>query len=204
MSSIFGPIVTGYDLEVWTLQLCRKWFGTYLSEMERQHGLTAGTFKRPLSYTVAPSFDKFPEDQLPAIVLVSAGLAEQPAKQGDGNMHGRWDLLAGGIVSARRQDEAHAMAQFYCGALRWLLIQRPSLDGHAQGVVWMDEDYTMLEFDETRSLAAGVARFTVEVENVSNAKAGPLTPEEPLDPDTLPWPPWQTVDDVIVEVEHQR
>ena len=36
-SSIFGPIVTGGDVESWVMDLLRKWLSTYIAEVERQH-----------------------------------------------------------------------------------------------------------------------------------------------------------------------
>jgi long-chain acyl-CoA synthetase len=35
--------------------------------------------------------------------------------------------------------------------------------------------------------------YCVEVENVLTQNAGPASPDDPLDPDTDPWPDWATV-----------
>ena len=89
---------------------------------------------------------------------------------------------------------------FYVAALRALLAQKQSLDGVADGTIWLDEDYTVLEKDDERSVAAGAGRFEVEVYDVTSTKAGPKSPDPPLDPDTEPYEPWpdvETVDTVI-------
>lgn len=199
--SIFGRIVSGYDVETWCLDLIRKWLSTYLAEKEDQDGLARGALQRPRAYLIAPSLDKMPEDQLPAIVLVSTGLSERPLKSGEGKYRGRWDMGVCCIVSARTQTESHALASRYIAALRDLFIQRPSLDGHASGVDWQGEQYDQLDFDDVRSIDAGFGQLTVEVEDIATANAGPVTPDEPLDPDTDPWADWPTVQttDVVVE-----
>jgi hypothetical protein len=200
--SIFGAMVSGGDVEGWVLDLCRSWFGTYLGEAERQAGIPAGTLARPRAYVPAQTFDKWPEDQLPALMVLSPGIAELPLKQGDGRYRARWLISVGVLCSARTQAETHALAMSYALALRLLLIQRPSLDGHAAGTVWRSETYNELDYDDQRTLGGGSVEFVVEVEDVATANAGPLTPDEPLDPDTTPWPDWPEVATADVEVEH--
>lgn len=201
-ASIFGPIIAASDVEEWCWALLRKWFGTYLAEVERQHGIAEGTLQRPRAFVTAPSFDKWPEDQLPALMLVSVGLAEEPLKTGNGKVRGRWQIGAACICSARTQAESHRMAGLYGAALYALFEQRPSLDGHARGVVW--QDYTIdddLEFDDLRSLSGALAAFTVEVDGIVTTGAGPLTPGEPLTPETEPWPAWPLAETVEVAVD---
>ena len=201
--SIFGRIVTGADVEEWTVALIRRWIGTYLSEVERQHGLHAGHYARPRSYVVAPTFDQWPEDQLPRLVVVSTGIAERPLMTGAGLYSTRWVIEVGCLVSARSEAEAHRMALDYGAALYTLLDQRPSLDGRAQGIDWQGfaiED--QLDYDDTRSLSAGVASFTVLVEETVDANGGPATPDAPHDPDTDPWADWPRVETTEVVVEN--
>jgi len=202
--SIFGRIVSGHDVEQWCMTTIRKWFGTYLAEKEQQDGLTRGELQRPRGYVIAPSLDKWPEDQLPAVVLVSVGLAERPLKDGGGRYRGRWDMGVACVCSARTQMESHANAQRYMAALRDLFLQKPSLGGMASGVDWQGEQYDQLDYDDLRSIDGGFGQFTVEVENIALAGGGPATPNEPLDPDTLPWPDWpvvQTPDVVVLKVD---
>ena len=199
--SIFGRVVSGAAVENACMALIAKWISTYLAETERQEGIDAGTTQRPRSLVIASSLDKMPEDQLPAIVLISIGLAERPLKDGSGSYRGRWDMGVAAIASARTQQESHQMAQRYIASLRNLVIQRPSLDGFASGADWQGEQYDQLDFDDMRSLDAGFGRFTIEVDNIANANAGPVTPDEPLDPDILPWPDWATVQTYDVHVD---
>ena len=199
--SIFRPIVTGYDVEQVVMGLFKRWFGTYLSEVERQHERPAGYWQRPRSYTRTMSFDKFPEDQLPAIILISSGLAEQPRRGGDGSYNARWLMLFGCLCSARTQQDAHDMAHDYAAAVHTLMVQKPSLDGHADGLTWLYDRTDDLAHSDIRSLASCTAGFSVQVNGVASAYGGPVTPDEPLDPDTLPWPDWPRVKEVDVVVD---
>lgn len=199
--TIFGRIVTGADVEAWSWATLRTWISTYLAEVERQSGLVAGSLQRPRGFVTAPSLDKWPEDQLPALLLISVGMSEPPLKQGDGRFRARWEMGLACVVSARREDESRALAMRYMAALRALFVQRPSLDGNAAGTVWLGEQYDQLEYDDARSLTAGLAQFTVEVEDVVSANAGPLRADKPLDPDVDPWPAWATAKVVGVTVE---
>lgn len=201
--TIFERIVTGADVEGWCIDCLRKWSGTYLAELERQHGVEAGTYQRVRQWVTAPSFDKWPEDQLPAVLLISVGLAEEPLKAGNGAYRARWQMGVACIVSASTQADAHAMAMLYIAAHRAILVQRPSLEGVAQGIVWQDENYDDLPYDDTRSLAAGQAIFTVEVDGVVTTGAGPLVPSDPLQPTTDPYPPWPRVQTSDVDVQPQ-
>lgn len=201
--TIFERIVTGRDVELWIIDTCQKWSSTYLSEVERQHGYVAGTFPRVRSWVTAPSLDNWPEDQLPSIVVVSLGIAELPLKGGDGRHRARWGINIACICSARMEAQAREQSMLYLAAHRALLLQRQSLEGNTDGVQWIDEDYTQLVYDDARTLAAAQAAFTVDVDNVVSSGAGPVTPDDPLDPDTDPWPLPPNVDTYIIDVNRK-
>ena len=196
--SIFGRIVSGSDVEDWCIALLKRWTSTYLSEVERQHGLPTLHYARPRSFVRTISFDQWPEDQLPRILMASAGQATPPKKDADGRYRCWWVMGFGCVCSARYQEEAHEMALDYVAAVRTLFLQRPTLDDHANGVVWLDERYDDLVYDDLRSLSSGQAHFTVEVENVSSAYAGPLAPEEPSDEPWAHWPIVLTHDEQVI------
>ena len=197
--SIFGPIVSGGDVETWTLALLKRWISTYLAETERQHSIPAGQTPRPKGWALAPSFDKWPEDQIPGIIVISTGTSEAPIRDGGGYYRARWRVDVGAACSTRTQDGTRAQARLYASAIRDLLVQRASLDGHTQGTVWLGETYQDLAFDDTRSLASATVQFTIEVDEVALANAGPTLPDAP---DDLPWPDWQDVESADVDVQH--
>lgn len=199
-ASAIGPIITGRDVELAAIAVLRKWASTYLAEAERQTGRTVGSLPRPRSYSTAPDFETWPEDQLPRVLLVAPGLAEAPAAYGAGEFHARFLLGIACIVSARSMDETADLAKLYCATLRTVLVQHQSLDGFAAGVVWLDEDYDDLPSIDDRSLGAGQAIFTVEVAGFARRYNGPPYPsaEVPVPP-TDPIPEDPTATDVSVD-----
>jgi hypothetical protein len=202
-TSIFGPIVSVGDVEGWTLALLKRWISTYLAEVERQHGRSGSDLPRPKGWAIGSSFDKWPEDQVPGVLVSSRGTVDVPRKRGDGSYRARWAIEPGVCCSGRTQAESHELATLYGVALRLLMIQRPSLDGHASGTVWLGEQLDDLGYDDSRSLYAVRNVFAVEVEDVAFAGAGPTLPDAPLEPDdTQPWPPWPEVETVDVDVEN--
>jgi hypothetical protein len=203
VTTIFGRIVSGADVEDWCEQLVRRWISTYLAEKEGQAGLRRGVIPRPRGWTVAPSVDKWPEDQLPAIIFEATGIPAPPRKGGDGRYRARWEMRITTIVSAKTERDSRRVASLYTAALRALFAQRPSLDGHADGIDWLAERYDELAFDEQRSLGHGTVALLVEVDDVTTAGAGPVTPDDPLDPDIESWPDWPIVQTVDVDVERQ-
>jgi hypothetical protein len=199
--SIFGPLVAGGDVEQWVLDLLQTWFSTYLAEVERQHGYGGNDLPRPRGWAVGPTFDKWPEDQLPGVLVASRGVPTPPVKRGSGGYEARWQIEPGVILSARTQTETHALAMLYGLAIRALMIQRPSLDGYAEASTWLGEAYDDLGYDDSRSLYAVRELFAVAVVDVTFTGAGPVTPDVPLSPDdTVPWPDWQPVETVDVDV----
>jgi hypothetical protein len=199
--TIFGPIVSGGDVEDWTFAVLKRWSCTYLAEIERQHGLTPGCLPEPKGWVPAQSFDKWPEDQLPGLIVVSTGTTEAPVKTGEGSYRARWAIRLGVICSGATQAQSRRLAQLYLAAHSLILIQRPSLEGHANGVVWLGEDYTQIAYDDTRSLSSGEALFSIEVDGVRVADAGPITPSDPQATCEEPWEPWSTIHLVEVQVE---
>jgi hypothetical protein len=201
--SIFGPIVSGGDVEDWCFAVLQRWSCTYLAEVERQHGIPAGSLPLPRGWVPAPTFEKWPEDQIPAVVLTCTGTTEPPLKNGDGSYRARWAVRLAVLCSASTQALSRRLAQLYLAAHATILTQRPSLEGHAAGVRWLGEDYTLIDHADSRSLWAGEGQFTVEVDGVRCANAGPVTPSDPQAVCTDPWTPWKTVESVHIDLNDE-
>jgi hypothetical protein len=190
--TIFERIVSGYDVERWVVDVLKRWSATYVAEVERQHGIAAGSLPTIKGWVLAPSFDKWPEDQIPGVLVVSPGLVPPPEKTGYGVYRARWRIDVGVICSARTQQQSHEQAMLYLAAHKAIVVQKPSLEGHANGVAWIDESYDALDFDDTRSLYAATASLIVEVDNVLATLAGPAKTDPPTDP-TEAWADWPRV-----------
>lgn len=204
-TSAVGPIITGRDVELAALSVLKRWSGFYLAEAERQTGRDPGSLPRIRSWTTAPDFEKWPEDQLPAVLLISPGLVEVPRPDGQGLYRAQFSLGIAVIVSSALIDMTAELGKLYCAVHRLCILQHQSLEGFAAGVTWLDENYDDLPSIDDRSLGAGKAIFSVEVHNISRRWNGPPTPpedvSEPPTPDTDPIPPDPTVERVVVTEE---
>lgn len=200
--TIYGRGVSGGDLEQWVVDVLKRWSGTYLAEVERQHGLASCTYPRVRGWSLGVSFDTWPEDQVPGVLVICPGLVPPPVKGGDGIYRARWNVQIGCCCSARTQLESHTMAQHFVEAHRWIILQRPSLEGYALAVDWLDESYDPITYDDSRSLYAGYASFAIEVDDVATTRAGPITPSEPPADECAPWEPWPSVQTHDEDVEN--
>lgn len=199
--SAIGPLVSGRDVELAALTFLKRWSGTYLAEAERQTGRAPRSLPRIRGWQTAPDFEKFPEDQLPCVLLVSPGLAEQPRPDGQGFYRAKFMLGVAAIVSTATMESTAELAKLYCACLRAAILQHQSLEGFAAGIDWIDESYDDLESIDTRSLGAGQAIFAVQVDGIAYRWNGPKTPSDPPAPDTDPLPTDPTVTAVEVETE---
>lgn len=200
-TSAIGKIVTGRDVELAALAVLKRWASTYLAEAEEATGRARGSLPRIRAWTTASEFEKWPEDQLPAVLLISPGLAAPPRADGTGSYRASFALGIAAIVSTARMDETAALAKLYCATFRACLLQHQSLEGFAAGVTWADENYDDLPSIDDRSLGAGQAIFAVEVDGISTRWNGPPYPSEPPSPDTAPIPDDPTATAVHVVTE---
>jgi hypothetical protein len=202
MSDLFGPIVTGHDVEEAVRDHLKEWSVTYLAEMERLTGRDPETLPKVRSWTIEPDepATKWPEDQFPAVVVVSPGLVEQPYVEGDGTVYATWTIGLAALTSARTEQATRELAKVYAAHLRAIMLQRPSIGGFASDTHWLDEDYNILPTDTRRSLAAGYLVFNVTAAQVLNVYGGPTEPPDEPYEDPADWP---TVDTTEVTAEKQ-
>ena len=203
--NVYGRILTGNDLELATIDLLRDRLPEYIAEVERQTGHDPGQRQTPRGYIVASQFSKWPEDQLPVVVVISPGLSGPPRRAGDGRTLARWALSAGVVNSAAHIDKVRENTLDYIAAIRALITQHQSLGGLATAVDWIDENYIPpFPYGRTqaRSLFGAQAIFTVTVDDVVSYGKGPDGPWGPPPPPATPTDPtnWPTVKRAVVTV----
>jgi hypothetical protein len=203
-ASAIGPIVTGAEVEQAALDVLRRWSSTYLAHLEVQHGLEPGALPRLRAWTTAPEFEKWPEDQLPAVLLVSPGISEEPLPDGAGYYRVRFSLGVAVIVSAASLADTARLAKWYGAVMRTILLQHQSLEGFAGGITWVDENYDDVPSEDTRTLGASQSIFAVEVRGFARRWNGPATPfrlpgDDPDGPPSEPPPLGPMPDDPIIE-----
>lgn len=187
-----------------TMAHIRKWLPTYLREAERLEevqadGVTAlevGSLPLPRSWRPAEGrLDKWPAEQLPAIIFGSPGLGDPPRRTGRGDHEGEWVLSATAVVSGNDDVTTRHLVGIYGVALRLLFAKQPLIEGlPVESIKYADEAYDGLPFSRSGSLMAGTVVFELGLSGLVTSGPGPLEPlEDPLD-DPGPWPDVQTYD----------
>jgi hypothetical protein len=197
--SLYGRLIAAVDVaEALRARIAARIDG-YLDEVERQHGLVPGAIARPRALVIGP--ERFPEDQLPAIVIRSPGTADLPLADGQGRYAARFELeLELGVAVGAGAFE---LASLYALALRALVLQQPS-------PLFMGVDWTRERFDEptligARTYYAARVLLEVHVPDITDRHAGP--PDEPgwpepppHDPESPEWPTVATADTDVLKV----
>lgn len=184
MPDMFGPIVSGGDVEDAVLDTLRIWIKTYMHHMEDRQGIDRDTYPGIKSYSTHSTFETIPgDDFLPLIVVVSPGLNSPPVKEGDGKFRATWSVGVVIVVSSNSQEAVRKLVMTYAAAIRTCLIQKRDLGGISRGVVWDDEGYDDIPTEDSRSIMAARLYFSIEADGVAQAFTGPLHPEDSGD-----WP----------------
>lgn len=182
--TVFGPLVTGASVERWAMDTLKLWTPEYLAWIERTTGRVPRSLPVPRSWVHATGADRWAEESLPSVLLVSTGLADPPMREGKGSYRAKYDLGVAVVVSAKDQAQTDELAKLYTTAFRLILLQHPSLGGHAAAVEWVDERYDALPgSDRRRTLSSGSLVFRVEVRDVAASRGGPMVPrDDPYSP----------------------
>lgn len=196
--TVFGTIISADQVEAAFTETLKTWMPTYLHEVERQAGLDPDSLPGIRSWNNHNEFIKWPEDQLPAVIVVSPGTGSQPVRR-DGGYATTFTLGLAIVVSARDLPSTRTLMKRYIAAARTAILQHPSLGGFARGTVWTAESYDDIPSGDSRTLAAGQAVFEVEVANVTDPGGGPISPEPPDPPSD-----WPTALSVSVTVEKEE
>lgn len=191
--SIFERIVSDDQVEDAVVATLRKWTPNWLAEVEDQLGLDRGYYQRPQdsSYIVRDDFDKWPEEMLPAVVVVSLGPLDTPVKDGRWSFRQKWLMGILGVAGSTDQLSSRRAAYRLGAAIRGVLAGRQTLDGALNGTVrgveWQGGRNGEMPTDAERTAWAQRQAFSVEVGDVLTQGAGPPSDANPL-PDTEPWP----------------
>jgi hypothetical protein len=192
--SIFGPMVSGYDVEMDVARALQKWIDTYMIKAERHHGLPDRHLARPRSIRVSTAIDKLPEDQLPCIVVTSMGTAEDaPSMNGESDYDATWEVHCSFVAAAKGVGGGFPLAMQYArmGALavRGVVVQQQG-DRQLPGFWdWQRERYDVVDEDGERTIAAGRVYVWCQAYQTIRRWGGPMEPYvPPEDPDVPPGP----------------
>jgi hypothetical protein len=210
VANVFGPVVTLRTVEQGMASFLRTWFLDYLDEVEREEGYAPGEIERPRGIPIASEFDKWPETQIPCLLVLSAGLAGPPQRQGDGSYTTDWQIGIAPIVKSIDEQETRNLASAYTAAVRMAVMQHQGLEGLGRVLRWRDETYDGGPLERRRTMAVG--RFVCDVQidrtvidtgptEPSNPPIDPGDPPPDPSPDPGPWPDVQLPADVGVTLK---
>lgn len=200
----YGRIVTPQMVENAMKATLEDWMPDYLGELARIEGYGPNVVEEPRAIVTASEFAKHPEDQLPVILVLNAGLSGPPTRRANGTYEASWLVGVAPIVGDMDMELSRRLAATYTAACRTAVLQHKRLkstlytDGFATFLTWKDEKYSDIPFGEARTLASGHVFFAVGVEGVVTEQAGPRVPSPSPEVDPGPWP---DVEHVEIEVE---
>jgi len=203
--SIFGPLVSAVDIELAVAGVLQRWIDTYLLKAERHHGLEDRFLVRPRSIRISSEADKLPEDQLPALLVMSPGTVEDaPVMNGESDYTAVWELSISGVVAARGTPNGYSLAMQYARlwamAIRGVVVQQQDERGVFAWWDWQRERYDLIDADGERTIAAGRVSVQVQTYQTIRRWAGPIEPAVPPAPpgDPGPDPEWPVVETIEV------
>lgn len=184
--TVYGQIVDASQVEDEIEAAIRKWIDSYLGEIERQRGITPlRHLRRPVSYRVDTDVRTMPEDDLPAVVVVSAGMPADPEGAEDGRVDGLLLIGIACVVRGPNRTDTMRNARRYAAAVATLVEQQGGELSLCSLQSRPDERYDEIDNTADRSLAAGYVTFLVLVPGMRNRFGGPEVPD-PAPPDPLP------------------
>jgi hypothetical protein len=207
-TDVFGPLVSAADVEDQLQTVLERWFPTYLYAVERHVNTVPGTLPLPRGIVRSSGIEKFPEDQLPVLIIASPGLTDPPMADGAGYYTATWRIHLGVQVVAAPNRRALELARWYTLALRACVLQQqqdPELPAPIVPIVrvdWRDERYDLLDSIDDRTVCVGVVELAVPAAMVTQRNAGPLDPiigPQPPDPNAPAWPVAATVDTTVTK-----
>lgn len=190
MTGVFGHFLTDWEVKVRLRDHLQEWMPDYLPNARRhgeaEWGAEFSDFPLPASYTIVPRDpDRWAEDQLPAILVVSSGPTETMRRDGSGVYRGKFSIGVAAICSAGSEELTGLFADLYYKACEAILIDKPSLGGFAEGTIpGGPSDNAFLETSRDRTLASRFCDFQVTVDRILEVTGGPA--DHLVDPDTDP------------------
>lgn len=185
-----GQIVTPIDVEVAVLEVLSGWLPPYISEVEIDRGILAGTIPRPPgpeSYRGSTDATVFQQDETPTLIVIAepSGAPERSASAGYAQQFLVQVLT---VVVQESEDEARQLASFYGGAIMGAIDQQGDLGGIAQNTRLAS--LPVLEFPnpEIRTLMTSRTEFDVWVQPVFDDQYSGTFLDTPTEPPFGSWP----------------
>lgn len=197
--NVFGPSVSTEDVTAAVREHLTAWLPTELARFARKREFENGL--PMVSFTRRRSFDNWPGDLCPLVIIVCPGTVDETVKiDEEGNYSGAFLVEIAALASSTDEEETLNLTCAYWEAVREAIVQHGSLGGFAEQTAFKGEDTDRVVRDPNadQTMGASSGRFWVYVRNFANRFGGPPEPLDPPDaePDDTP-----TVDTTEIELE---
>jgi hypothetical protein len=198
---VFGSIIVATEVEDALKATIEEWAPTYLRFLERHLGKEPMWLPNFRSYVVTSDFDHWPEEQLPAILIISPEI-NKPAPDGNKDYRADFPINVGVFAAGNDRSSSEKLVKYYGAALRALLLQKGNLGGIATATVWDGEKFDV-HVPEAGKRTVGTAEIelTTEVRQVVRRLGGPSEPLPPPEAEPSPWPLVEHVTPVKLDPE---
>jgi hypothetical protein len=192
---VVGPLFSSHVIEEAVLAKLRRWLPGYLTIACDLHGVN-GKIAGVRSWAVANTAEKWPEQGLPALLVVGPEESSEVEASGQGMYRATWPVEVGLVIAARTGPNARKYARIYGAAIRGALLQGRSQGEEGLTTTWRGEGNGILGLDQKRrTMAANANLFDVTVDNVVSWRMGPGSNKPPIPSD------WPEVTETEVEEE---
>ena len=142
------------------------------------------------------SGEKWPEQGLPALLVVGPEETSDVEESGQGMYRAIWPVEVGLVIAAKTGPAARKYARIYGAAIRGALLQGRSLGIEGLTVQWRGEGTGTIGVDkQRRTMASNANLFAVTVDNVVSWRRGPSSDKPPIPTD------WPEVTETEIETE---
>ncbi len=178
-----GDMLATDEVERRVMAHVQAWTPTCVAAIESKYGLAMRALGTVQSWDRASEFETFDEATPTSVLVVSPGMTGPPVRDGEGKYRATFEVVLGVLVESTTSPEARDLVGRWARAMS-LAMTRPGLEGVHGAARWMGEEFDVIPFEATRTMAAARIPFEVEFEDVLETWAGPTEPLE--DPYEVP------------------
>lgn len=158
---VFGNIYGGHSVQEAFYTTIKKWFPTYIAEMNRQLG--AEVLKDPKEYRFRPDNKTNPRGVEADILVTVPGTTGRPERLQDAwRVNFTVDVIIF-IYGTTDWQETQALTYAYAACLRAIALQKGDLGRFAVQTLWDSEEYLEGEHQGTRTTGIAHLKFTVTI-----------------------------------------
>jgi hypothetical protein len=194
---VVGPLFSPHLLEESILRKLQRWLPGYLTIACELNGVEEGIEAITSWGLQDEDDDKWPEQGLPALVVVAGRTIGEPKKHSKGMYRAVWPISIGVAIAASNGVLARKYAQVYGAAIRGVILQGRSQGEEGQTAEWLGDEPGIIAVEQRRTIASNANAFAITKDDVVSWRMGSGSDKPPI-PDT-----WPEVTETDAETEIQ-